>query len=192
MPRRSKSSTKTATAPKSGKKSRPARRTLGGASLAQLTAEIERRKNAIPALSRKANDLRKQLASVELELKALGSTVAVAPTAAAPAKSAKASKSAKPAKSAKSAKSSAKATKSGTSKRGRPGKDGGPTLGDRIIKAVGDANGSVRLRDLVNNLSKSMGRDASKSFLVQVSSTIRRLVTARSVAQVDRGVYKSV
>lgn len=141
--------------------------------MAQLQAEITRRRNAIPALTRRAADLRKQLASVELELKALDSlrtpTATTAPSA--------------------ELRRVAKAT---SGKRGRKGKGGGPTLGARIVETVSASTEPVRLRDLVSRLSKSMGRDASKSFLVQVSSTIRRLVDAKLVAQVDRGLYKSV
>ena len=85
------------------------------------------------------------------------------------------------------------ATKStGTGKRTRRGKGGGPTLSDRIVKSVTDAKAPIKLRELVATLSKAMGRPADKSFLVQVSATMRRLVDSKAVAQPGRGVYKAV
>ncbi len=163
----------------SAKKVYRRRNPLVKASISQLTAEIQRRQNAIPALNRKADDLRKQLASVELELKALGSTAAPARLATKVASTA-----------TKSVSTTTKST--GTGKRTRRGKGGGPTLSDRIVKTVADAKSPVKLRDLVATLSKAMGRPADKSFLVQVSATMRRLVDSKAVAQPGRGVYKAV
>ncbi len=170
---------KTSAPSKSAKKLYRRRNPLVKASISQLTAEIQRRQDAIPALNRKADDLRKQLALVELELKALGSTAAPA----------------RPATKIASAvtKSVSTTTKStGTGKRTRRGKGGGPTLSDRIVKSVTDAKAPIKLHELVATLSKAMGRPADKSFLVQVSATMRRLVDSKAVAQPGRGVYKAV
>ena len=179
---------KTSAPSKSAKKVYRRRNPLVKASISQLTAEIQRRQDAIPALNRKADDLRKQLASVELELKALGSA-----TAAAPARPATKIASAVTKSASTTTKSVGTATKStGTGKRTRRGKGGGPTLSDRIVKSVTEAKAPIKLRELVATLSKAMGRPADKSFLVQVSATMRRLVDSKAVAQPGRGVYKAV
>ncbi len=177
---------KTSAPSKSAKKLYRRRNPLVKASISQLTAEIQRRQDAIPALNRKADDLRKQLALVELELKALGST-------AAPARPATKIASAVTKSASTTTKSVGTTTKStGTGKRTRRGKGGGPTLSDRIVKSVTDAKAPIKLRELVATLSKAMGRPADKSFLVQVSATMRRLVDSKAVAQPGRGVYKAV
>ncbi len=177
---------KTSVPSKSAKKLYRRRNPLVKASISQLTAEIQRRQDAIPALNRKADDLRKQLASVELELKALGST-------AAPARPATKIASAVTKSASTTTKSVGTTTKStGTGKRTRRGKGGGPTLSDRIVKSVTDAKAPIKLHELVATLSKAMGRPADKSFLVQVSATMRRLVDSKAVAQPGRGVYKAV
>ncbi len=142
----------------------------------QLQAEMERRRSTIPALSRRAAELRRQLASVELELKALGSMSLTAFASIAPMKST----------------AGKKANKASSAARGRKGKGGGPTLSTRIVEEVNASQDPVRLRDLVARVSKAMGREVSKSFLVQMSSTMRRLVDAKAVAQVERGLYKKV
>lgn len=146
---------------------------LAGVPIELIAAELKRRQAEIPALERRARDLRAELLAVESRIAMLQGSASVSAPASAPR--------------ARRAGPAPKTVAKG--KRAAQRRNGKPTLAERIVELLGTVRGPLSPREIASRIAPALGREMSQSFLVQISLTLRKLVNSGAIAQPARAQY---
>lgn len=162
-----------------------AKKSVAEMSISELQAELKKRQRVLPGLKKKADKLRKQLATLDAEIEMLeGAGKVTAKKAAKKAVKKTAKKAAK--KAAKKVTRKVKKVAKKVAKKAKAAA-GQPSLADALEGVLKSAGNPMKVGDLVDGVLKAGYKTKSKIFRTIVSQTLSR---DKRFKTVKRGVYK--